>query len=498
METSKTFFNDLELLIRSHYGLICIETDEEERAETILKHLADHLSLAYFSWSSTKGLRKNGTSGAVYGSENLAQALGHIENTAFPAIYHFPGLRDHLQDKIIAQRLKDSAVVLSNVRGAIVLTGLDLDLPESIQTISMKVKLPLPTTEDYKNLLKNTLTDLSKRMHIQLEMKPEELMQLINNLNGLTLLEAKKIITRLVIEDNKLSLEDLKHAITAKKHIVEREGLLEYYPHEENLTDIADLRGLKTWLAQRKAMITNPKSAIEFGLSFPKGILLLGVQGCGKSLCAKAVAVEWQLPLLKLDPSNLYNKYIGESEKNFKRALRVAEQVAPVVLWIDEIEKAFASTEGGEDGGVSTRVFGQFLTWMQEKKASVFIIATANNIEKLPPEFLRKGRFDEIFFVDLPTEEARKAIFEIHLKKRGRNPALFQLDALVSATNGFSGAEIEQAVVSGLYSVFSKKAELTTETLLNEISLTRPLSITMKEKIDALREWAKERTVSAQ
>jgi SpoVK/Ycf46/Vps4 family AAA+-type ATPase len=221
------------------------------------------------------------------------------------------------------------------------------------------------------------------------------------------------------------------------------------------------------------------------------------VQGCGKSLCAKAVAQEWRLPLLKLDPSSLYSKYVGESEQNFQRAMRLAERMAPVVLWIDEIEKAFAASGSDADGGASQRIFGTFLSWLQDRRGDVFVVATANDITRLPPEFVRKGRFDEIFFVDLPDAETRLALFRIHLKRRGNDPARFDLATAVIASEGFSGAEIEQAIVSALYAAFAAGSPLSTELLLAELTHTRPLSHTMAEKIDALREWARDRTVSA-
>jgi SpoVK/Ycf46/Vps4 family AAA+-type ATPase len=265
---------------------------------------------------------------------------------------------------------------------------------------------------------------------------------------------------------------------------------------EETLAEVADLTGLKAWLAKRTLFITSPEKAGQFGLSFPKGLLLVGVPGCGKSLCAKAVAMEWKLPLLKLDTSRLYNKYIGESEKNFRRAMDAAERLAPCVLFIDELEKAFAGG-GSEDGGVSQRVLGTFLAWMQERKADVFTVATANDVTRLPPEFLRKGRFDEVFFVDLPDAEARKAILAVHLKKRSQDVAAFDLDALVAVTDGFSGAEIEQAVVAALYTAFAGNRTLTSDLLLAEIASTQPLSRTMAERVDAIREWAAGRTVSA-
>jgi SpoVK/Ycf46/Vps4 family AAA+-type ATPase len=299
------------------------------------------------------------------------------------------------------------------------------------------------------------------------------------------------------VEDGTLSPQDIQKVIDAKINIVERDGLLEYYPFEDSMESVADMKGLKDWLAKRKEIIIKPEKAREFGLSFPKGVLLLGIPGCGKSLCAKAVAMEWGLPLLKLDPSNLYNKYIGESEKNFSRAMKTAEKVSPVVLWIDEIEKAFSSVSGDQDAGVSTRIFGTFLSWLQERNGDVFIVATANDVEKLPAEFLRKGRFDEIFFVDVPDYESRIAIFKIHLNKRGKNISEFDLDSIVSKTEGYSGSEIEQVIVSGLYTAFSNNVELGTDILLKEISSTKPLAVTMKDRIDYLRHWAKGKTVSA-
>jgi SpoVK/Ycf46/Vps4 family AAA+-type ATPase len=309
-------------------------------------------------------------------------------------------------------------------------------------------------------------------------------------------MEAEKILTRAMIEDGKLDADDIEAVIREKKAIVEREGLLEFMPADMGFQDIADLDSLKTWLAKRKCTMADPDGAARFGLPFPKGILLLGVPGAGKSLCAKAVAVEWGLPLLKMDPSRLYNKYIGESEKNYRRAMETAERLSPVVLWIDEIEKAFPPG-GGDDSGVSQRVLGSFLTWLQERKGDVFVAATANDIDRLPPPLLRKGRFDEIFFVDLPVPEVRKEIFKIHLKRRGQDPSRFDLPALADASDGFTGAEIEQAVVAALYAAFAGASCLSTQLVEAEIRQTRPLSVVRAEYIASLREWAADRTVSA-
>jgi len=371
-------------------------------------------------------------------------------------------------------------------------------LPATLRAQAATVQLSPPDAGDYQALLQRIVRDLAQKQQVSVQLTQQDLNRLLENLRGLTLLEAEKVLTRAIVENGCLSRQGIAAVIAAKKTIIEREGLLEYYPTEENLGDIAGLAGLKAWLAKRREILANPAQAAAFGLSFPRGILLLGVQGCGKSLCAKAVAKEWELPLVKLDPSKLYNKYIGESERNFQRAIKLSEQMAPVVLWIDEIEKAFAQSSGDDDGGVSQRILGTLLGWLQDHKGDVFVVATANNIARLPPEFIRKGRFDEIFFVDLPRPEERRAIFEIHLRKRGHDPKAFDLAALTAASEGFSGAEIEQAVVSGLYTAFSAKAALDTTLLSRELSLTVPLSRTMGEQVAALREWARTRTVSAQ
>jgi SpoVK/Ycf46/Vps4 family AAA+-type ATPase len=489
---------DLQLLIKSRYGVIVVETAEEERAALLLRRLAGDLRLPYFSWTPTKGLRRDGIEGAVYGTGDPGQALAHVEASAFPAIYHFQGLPDLRENRLLAERLKDAAAQFSRSAGAIILTGAAVDLPEPLQPVSARLSLPVPELSEYRDLLQRVLKDLSARMPVQVEMKADDFNHLLANLKGLTLTEAEKILTRVVVEDGKLSPDDVRAVVEAKKAIVEREGVLEYFPADEKMSDVADLAGLKSWLAERRAILTDPARAARFGLAFPKGVLLLGVPGCGKSLCAKAVAREWGLPLLKMDPASLYNKYMGESERNFRKAMETAEKMAPVVLWIDELEKAFAVSSGDEDGGVSTRIFGTFLSWLQDRKGDVFVVATANDVSILPPEFLRKGRFDEIFFVDLPDAATRSALFTIHLRKRGKDPGRFDLPRLVQATEGFGGSEVEQAIVAGLYTAFSEKHDLTTETLLKEISGTRPLARTLPEKIDALRNWAKDRTRSAQ
>ena len=327
---------------------------------------------------------------------------------------------------------------------------------------------------------------------------PSDQDRLLANLQGLTLAEAEKLLTRLIVEDGRLDADDIRRAVEAKRALgCERDGLLEYQPSAQSLEGIADLTRLKEWLGKRRRFMEDPQRAAEFGLEFPRGVLLVGVPGCGKSLCAKAVAAAWSLPLVKLDPGALYDKYIGETEQNFRKAMGSAERLAPLVLWIDEIEKAFAAGGGDEDGGVSQRVLGSFLSWLQERRGDVFVVATANDVQRLPAELLRKGRFDETFFVDLPDEAARGAILAIHLRRRKQAPEGFDLPRLARDSQGYSGAELEQVVVSALYTAFSAGGPLTGELLFAELRQMPPIASTAREKVAFLREWAAGRTVPA-
>jgi AAA+ superfamily predicted ATPase len=494
--TSPDVLRELNLLIKSHYGLIWFKTADDDRAHTLLSHLADSLGLSFFTWKLTQGLKRTDIDGAVYMTAEPKSALDHVISSKYPAIYLFQGLGHFLNDVGVAARLEEVAREFSSLNGAMIITGEDINIPEGIRALLAEVAMPIPQRKEYEELLKNIIRDINAKIKVKIEISTPDLNRLMNNLSGLTLLEAEKILTRSIIEDGSLNAKDIQRVIDAKRAVVEKDGLLEYYPQESGMSEIADMATLKAWLGKRKMIINEPERAVSFGLTFPKGILLLGVPGSGKSLCAKAVSMEWGLPLLKMDPSNLYNKYIGESERNFKRAMTTAEKMSPVILWIDEIEKAFASG-GSEDGGVSQRILGTFLSWMQDRKGDVFVVATANDVEKLPPEFLRKGRFDEIFFVDLPDDESRAAIFSIHIRKRGKDPETFNIQDLAALSEGFSGAEIEQTVVSALYGAFSQNCELSDELLKTEILKTRPLSVIRAEHIEKLRQWALSRTVNA-
>ena len=324
----------------------------------------------------------------------------------------------------------------------------------------------------------------------------KDIEQMAQTLRGLTKGEAARVVAAAVYDDNALTPRDLPRMVEYKRNLLKSTGCLEAIAVNVSVDEIGGLDNLKGWLAKRRG--ASSAAARDYGLDPPRGILLLGVQGCGKSLAAKAVAADWQIPLLRLDPGVLYQKYIGESETRLREALAQAQAMAPVVLWIDEIEKAFASAAStSSDGGLSQRMFGTLLSWMQDHRHPIFIVATANDIDALPPELMRKGRFDEVFFVDLPDAAARRKILEIHLRRRKRDPARFGLDRVAAATEGFSGAELEQLIVSGMYTAFAKSEELADSHLLAEHGTTKPLATLMRERIVDLRAWAKDRCVPA-
>jgi SpoVK/Ycf46/Vps4 family AAA+-type ATPase len=356
----------------------------------------------------------------------------------------------------------------------------------------------LPDSDELEKLVRDTFRQIRGQSLYEIThtLTKRDLDHLVQTLRGLTCSEAGRVIAAAIHDDHALTAEDLPRIVEGKRNLLQSTGCLESISVDVAIEEMGGLDNLKRWLTRRHGGMT--ARAREFGLEPPRGILLLGVQGCGKSLCAKAVAAAWGMPLLRMDPGVLYQKFIGESENRLREALSQAETMAPAVLWIDEIEKAFASaTSASADGGLSQRMFGTLLSWMQDHKSPIFMVATANNIAALPPELMRKGRFDEVFFVDLPGDHARRQILSIHLRRRKREPERFALDTLTAATFGFSGAEIEQAIVSAMYAALSEGMELTDGHLHAELKATRPLSVLMAEQVTELREWACGRCVPA-
>jgi len=486
----------LEILITSRTPFIAIETLEEDRVEQALERVAQRLNIPLFVWTMTRGLRRAGALEPLYDTKEPLKALRNLSDLPNAGIYLMKDLYRSLGDAAVVRTLQDLARAFSHDRRAIVLTAPRVELPSELATLASLAKLELPTEEDLRALAQEVFGTLSRQHRLGPPPDPGVLDKIAAALRGLTLFEAERALTRAVLDDPTLGPRDIEVITQMKKEILSRDRVLDCVPQKEGLDEVGGLRGLKAWLEKRRDALT--PEAKKFGVEAPRGILLLGVQGCGKSLAAKAVAKTWSLPLLRLEPGRLFDKFIGESEKNLDRALATAERMAPCVLMIDEIEKGFASVVSSDsDGGLSRRILGRLLGWMQEREAPVFLVATCNQITALPPELMRKGRFDEIFFIDLPGLDERCQIFSIHLTRRHRDPKGFDLDALAAASDGFSGAEIEQAVVAALYTAFARRAELSTAHILEEIKATKPLSVTRAEEIEALREWAKGRAVPA-
>jgi MoxR-like ATPase len=444
-----------------------------------------------FAWSVSRGLTKFPSHHALFASTNAPlQALRHIEDLKVEGIFLLLDFARYLQDPALARQLRDVLQNFSKTRSCIVLAGDQIQLPSEIHPSVVFLDLPLPDKEEIGEVVDASLRSLQRNHAFTIDITDREKSRLLDALSGLTLNQARQRIASAVLEDGVLNAADIAGVQQQKARLIRESGLLEFFPAADNRNELGGFANLKAWLD--RAALGFSEEAKALNLAPPRGILMVGVQGCGKSLAAKAIAARWQLPLLKLDAGSLYDKYIGESEKNFRKAVRLTEAVAPAVLWIDEMEKAFAS-----GGGTSMRILASFLTWLQEKQETVFVVGTANNIDALPPELLRKGRFDEVFFVDLPDAGERTHILRIHLALRNQDPAAFDLIQLARATEGFSGAEIEQALVSGLYRALAAKRPLDDHLILREIEETVPLSVSRREDITRLREYARNRFVSA-
>ena len=419
-------------------------------------------------------------------------ALDQVIDQVEPAIFIFKDFHPFLtrNNFAVIRKLKEIALHLKNSHKTVILISPTLEIPTELEKEITVLNFPLPSREDLAALLDRIVEDVRDLKQVRVELDEAGRERLLQAALGLTLTEAENVFARIIVKQERLSGEDVKEVFSEKQQIIRKNGLLEYYATDETFDHIGGLDVLKDWL--RKRALAFSEEARAFGLPAPKGILLLGVQGCGKSLCAKAVSNVWQLPLLRFDMGRMFNSLVGSSEENVRRAITIAESVAPAVLWMDEIDKALAGSQSSAqtDGGTSARVFGTFLTWLSEKRTPVFVVATANNISQLPPELMRKGRLDEIFFMDLPSEEERAEIFRIHLSRRNRQPENFDIKAFAGATENFSGAEIEEAIISALYDAFYARRDLTTEDVLETLRKTVPLSKTMDEQLSRLRSWA--------
>jgi hypothetical protein len=499
-----TIPQELETLIRARYPLIYIVSSEEARVEDFVSQIAQRRQKMLISWSATTGLVPTGISlqsqkFRTSPTRDPLKALDDVLDQIEPAIFLFKDFHPHLtrNDSVVIRRLKEIALHLKDSYKTIILVSPVLEIPTELEKEVTVLNFPLPGLEELGLLLDRITEELANHPNVPIELDPPGRERLLQAALGLTLSEAENVFARMIVLKERLNAEDVAEVAAQKEQIIRKNGLLEYCAAEEDFSRVGGLGLLKDWLSKRAVAFT--AEARAFGLPAPKGIFLLGVQGCGKSLCAKAVSSHWQLPLLRFDMGRMFGSYVGSSEENVRRAIAVAESVAPVILWVDEIDKAFAGSQGSgaTDAGTTARVFGTFLTWLSEKQAPVFVVATANDIAHLPPELLRKGRFDEIFFVDLPSPAEREEVFRIHLARRGRNADQFDFAPLVASSQDFSGAEIEEAIISALYDAFYQNEALATGHVLNALNETIPLSRTMDEQITRLRQWASGRARNA-
>jgi hypothetical protein len=490
--------HDLELVLRSRTPIVVIESQDEQRMLEMLQAItisrASDSYMPLFRWTITDGLQRFDIAlePQTINSEPT-DVLKHIRAVSRPGIYVLLDFHPFLEDPVHVRLLKDICIRAKEVHRQLVLISHQVKMPQELESYCARFDMALPSEKERARVIKNAARAYTREhpgQRVKVDAKAHEL--LIQNLAGLTWSDTERLARNAIYLDGAITHSDLPGVMQAKYDLLNRGGALHFEYDTARFNDVGGLAHLKKWLKQRRPVFRGDETAAH--LDIPKGILLLGVQGCGKSLAAKATAGIFGVPLLRLDFGTIYDKYHGETERKLRESLKTADVMSPCVLWIDEIEKGIAG-RGGETG-TSQRVLGSFLTWMAERKSQVFVVATANDISALPPELVRKGRFDEIFFVDLPSDNVRRSILSIHLSNRDQSLKNFDLAELTRVSKGFSGAEIEQAIVSSLYAAHAKREPLATAHVLAEIEATRPLSVVMAERIDAMRHWAAGRTVS--
>jgi len=489
--------HDLELIMRSRTPIIVIESQDEARVLQLLQSIALRSTVdtyqPLFRWTLTDGLQRLDISLEPQTLNSApTDVLKHIRAVSKPGVYVLLDFHPFIDDPVHVRLIKDICIHYRAVQRQLIMISHTIKIPRELESFCARFDMDLPSEQERARILERTVIEYDKEhpgRRVEIDLKAHDL--LIQNLSGLTYSDTERLARNAIYFDGAITNNDLPDVMQAKYELLNRGGALQFEYDTANFSEVGGLSRLKKWLKQRRPAFRRDSSASH--LDAPKGILLLGVQGCGKSLAAKATAGIFGVPLLRLDFGAIYDKYHGETERKLRESLKTADVMSPCVLWIDEIEKGIAG-RGGETG-TTQRVLGTFLTWMAERKSQVFIVATANDISTLPPELVRKGRFDEIFFVDLPGKTIRESILAIHLSSRKQPLGSFDITALSEAMEGFSGAEVEQAVVSALYAAHAHNEALTTEHILEEIGQTQPLSVVMQERISILRDWANGRTV---
>ena len=488
--------HELSVLIRAGNRLLSLETRDEPRACKLFDHVHRELGRPLFHWSAASGLsRRDIDMDPPDDGDSPEAALRLIRERRDQSIFLLVDFHPYLDNPVHVRLLREIAGNTEPNAPTVVLISPELDLPRELHPLAAQFELTPPTAKELEQMLREEGSHWAEHYGNgrKVTASRRAFERMITNLEGLPMKDARRLARNAIHHDGALTEEDLPRVMEAKFELLDPGGVLSFEMETERFADVAGLPNLQRWLDQRAQVFSAPEPPP--GLDMPRGALLLGVQGCGKSLAARAAAGLFGVPLLHLDCGALFNKYHGETERNLRESLESSELMAPCVLWIDEIEKGLSTSDS--DGGTSGRVLGTFLTWMAEREERVFLVATANDVTSLPPELIRKGRFDEIFFVDLPDRQARAEILRIHLQNRDQDPAAFDLDSLAETAEGFSGAELEQAVVAALYEAFSRSESLSDRHLQEELQNTRPLSVTRAEEINQLREWAAERTVRA-
>jgi SpoVK/Ycf46/Vps4 family AAA+-type ATPase len=486
------FEDQARKLVAARQSLIFVPTHEEQRLERIVATLAQRAfsqPVPFFVWSVTEGLQ--GADGSIAESSDPLVALDAAIAHPRAALFLFRDLHRFHDDRRVVRRLRDLHRACRNTYKTVFIVGAELSVPVECRKEMAVLDLPLPATEEIERVFDEVCATF-KGCAVDLGAGREALLR---GALGLTEEEAHQAFTKLLVGRKAVGPEIVERLYEEKRDLVRKEGLLDYVPPRVRLEEIGGLAILKDWLRQRKRFFS--REARDFGLDAPKGLLVTGISGCGKSMAVQAISAYWMMPMLRLDMNRVYGAVAGTPERSLEVAIRTAEAVSPCVLWIDEIETALVGTQANQGAGLATRIFSSFLTWMQEKEHVVFVAATANEIDKLPPELLRKGRFDEIFFVDLPNEADRAEIFSVHLRSRNQDPSAFDLVSLAKSTSGFNGAEIEQIVLSAMYTAFDQERPLGMNDLYRSLGRMVPLSTTMSERIKEIKRWADTRAVRA-
>jgi len=486
--------HDLGLMLDRNTPLLLVESHEETRVLELLTRVAIKRGLALQQWTISDGLRRLGFGEDVSSGDTFqpVEALKQIKAREQGGLFVLCDLHPFLDDPLVVRLIKDIALQHERFGKTLVLLSHRIDAPAEVQRLSVGFNLQLPDEGQLLALVKEEAQRYARQSGRKVKTDSATLQQIVANLRGLTFSDARRLVRGVIVDDGAITQEDVPEVSKAKMALLDMDGVMSFEYDTARFGDVAGLTSMKDWLEQRRHAFLKADDGLR-----PRGMMLFGVQGSGKSLAAKAVAGSWGIPLLRLDFGALYNKFFGETERNLRDALALAETMAPCVVWMDEVEKGLG--QDSNDAGVSQRLLGTLLTWMAEHQSQVFVVATANNIHALPPELMRKGRLDELFFVDLPGPEVREAIICLHMRKRGLEPERFDVPLLAQVSGGFSGAELEQAVVSAWHSVRSLDDGdgITTDTLVREIQRTQPLSVTMAEQLNSLRSWAQGRAVAA-